>query len=119
MWCDVQTDFGNANFKPMRAVRVGYLQQCVFFDDANGDFTVSVSTERSQPTGPKGEVVLYVQGESETTLHTIRQDSLDPSCIDSLTSKKNSRILFSIASGTWLSCSNSMESFDSAYPPRL
>ena len=95
----MQTEFGG-DFKPMRALRVGYLQQCVFFDDANGDFEPSISAgEKSQPSGPKGEVNLYLQGESETTSHTIRQDSEDTPCTDSFTDKTEGRILFSMAPG--------------------
>ena len=95
----MQTDFGG-DFAPMRAIRVGYLQQCLFFDDANGDFEPNVSLgEKSQPSGPKGEVNLYLQGDSETTQHTIRQDSDDPECTDTFTEKTNGRILFSMAPG--------------------
>jgi hypothetical protein len=84
----------------MRAVRVGYLQECVFFDDANEDFVASVSDgERSQPSGPKGEVSLYVEGETEATLHTIRQEEIDPLCKDALTSNNNTRTRFSMAPG--------------------
>lgn len=84
----------------MRAVRVGYLQQCVFFEDANGDSVLGLSSgEKSQPSGPKGEVSLYVEGETETTQYTIRQDIVDPACEDTLTTKKSARMLFSVAAG--------------------
>ena len=95
----MQTDFGG-DFTPMRAVRVGYLQQCVFFDDANGDFAASITLgEKSQPSGPKGEVNLYLEGEAETTSNFIRQDSDDTPCTDSFTDKTEGRILFSMAPG--------------------
>ena len=95
----MQTDFGG-DFAPMRAIRVGYLQHCLFFDDANGNFQPSISLgEKIQPSGLKGEVDLYLQGDSETTQHTIRQDSDDPECTDTFTKKTNGRILFSMAPG--------------------
>lgn len=82
----------------MRALRIGYLRACVFFSDENLDGSISFD-EISQPSGPKGLVGLYVQGESTSTTSPIRQDVFDVACSDTLTGKKNMTLLFQAGSG--------------------
>lgn len=82
----------------MRALRIGYLRACVFFSDDNLDGSIGFD-ETSQPSGPKGLVGLYVQGESTSTTSPIRQDVFDTACSDTLTEKKNMTLLFQAGTG--------------------
>lgn len=82
----------------MRALRIGYLRSCVFFNDENADGSISLG-ETSQPSGTKGLVGLYVQGETTSTTSPIRQDDIDTACVDTLTGKQNMTLLFQAAAG--------------------
>jgi hypothetical protein len=65
--CQCVQSVSEDQFKPMRGLRVGYMRQCVFFVDDDGDGKPSFGAgERSQPSGPRGEVALFVPGESDT-----------------------------------------------------
>lgn len=83
----------------MRALRIGYLRACVFYSDDDRDGSIGFA-ETSQPSGPKGLLGLYVQGESTSTTSPIRQDVFDSACSDTLTEKKNMTLLFQAGSGT-------------------
>eukprot|EP00892_Ulva_mutabilis_P009928 jgi/Ulvmu1/7307/UM035_0096.1 len=82
----------------MLALRIGYLRSCVFFNDENVDGSISLG-ETSQPSGSKGLVGLYVQGETTSTTSPIRQDVIDTACVDTLTDKQNMTLLFQAAAG--------------------
>jgi hypothetical protein len=93
-----QTNLGD--FRPLRAARVGYMAQCIFFGDENGDGRVSISLgERSQPSGPHGEVALYLPGESDTLFSPVKQQAPEGPCADTLTGKKQMALLFAMQKG--------------------
>lgn len=92
-----------ADFQPLRAVRVGYMRSCVFFGDDNGDARPSISLgERSQPTGPHGELALYLPGEVTTLASPVRQLFNETACSDTLSGKRRMSLLFQIAPGIFL-----------------
>lgn len=94
-----------ADFQPLRAVRVGYMRSCVFFGDDNGDARPSISLgERSQPTGPHGELALYLPGEVATLGSPVRQLFNETECSDTLSGKRRMSLLLQIAPGITLLC---------------
>jgi hypothetical protein len=85
-----------ADYVPMRAVRVGYLRDCVFFSDADADGVATIR-EAAQPTGSKGEVGLYRPGDS-TVVYPINQQR-SPSCVDTLSALADPSLLFATSIG--------------------
>ena len=89
-----------ADFQPLRAVRVGYMRSCVFFGDDNGDGRPSISLgERSQPSGPHGELALFLPGEAPTLASPVRQLFNETDCVDTLSGKRRMALLFQISEG--------------------
>lgn len=94
-----------ADFQPLRVVRVGYMRQCVFFGDDNGDGRPSISLgERSQPTGPHGELALYLPGDSRTLVSTVKQLFNETNCVDTLSARRRMSLLFQIPPGMCPRC---------------
>lgn len=88
------------NYSPLVAVRVGYLRACVFFSDDNNNGVANLAIgERSQPSGPRGEVSLFLPGESATLVSPIRQEPFVSECEDSLSAKTNAALQFRSSAG--------------------
>ena len=88
------------NYTPLVALRVGYLRACVFFSDDNNNGVADIGIgERSQPSGPGGEVSLFLPGESETLVVPIRQEPFVPECDDSLSAKTNPALQMRASAG--------------------
>jgi hypothetical protein len=92
------------DYKPLVAVRVGYMRACVFFSDDNNNGQADLAIgERSQPSGPRGEVSLFLPGESAKLVVPIRQEPFVPECDDSLSGKKMAALQFRASAGV-LAC---------------
>jgi hypothetical protein len=76
------------------------MRACVFFSDDNNDAQANLAIgERSQPSGPRGEVSLFLPGEAATLVSPIRQEAFVPECDDSLSAKTNAALLFRSSAG--------------------
>lgn len=88
------------SYSPLIAIRVGYLRACVFFSDDNNNGQADLALgERSQPSGPRGDVSLFLPGESATLVSPIRQEPFAPECDDSLSAKTNPALQFRASAG--------------------
>lgn len=88
------------SYSPLVAVRVGYARACVFFSDDNNNGQANIEIgERSQPSGPRGEVSLFLPGESSTLVAPIRQEPFVPECDDTLSAKTNAALQFRASAG--------------------
>eukprot|EP00892_Ulva_mutabilis_P009711 jgi/Ulvmu1/7111/UM034_0017.1 len=96
----LEFDASFADFQPLRAVRVGYMRSCVFFGDDNRDGRPSISLgERSQPSGPHGELALFLPGEERTLASPVRQLFNETDCVDTLSGRRRMALLFQTPAG--------------------
>jgi hypothetical protein len=97
-------------FTPMRAIRVGYLSQCLLFLDANSNSDADLS-EEAQPTTPVGAVTLFGPGGEAATALPLLEDaegSTSSSCEDGLTLRRAPNVLLRAAPGVPRSCLNNV-----------
>lgn len=84
----------------MRAVRIGYLSQCLLFLDANANGNADL-LEDAQPTSAIGGVTLFPPSGDAATSAPLVQDaeSEGSACSDSLTQRRTPNLLLLAAKG--------------------
>ena len=82
------------------ALRVDFMRACKFFGDDNNNGQANIEIgERSQPSGPRGEVTLFLPDELDTLVAPIRQEPFVVECDESLSARANAALQMRASSG--------------------
>jgi hypothetical protein len=102
----------------MRAIRVGYMENCMAFLDDDGNKLPSLQEEAQPTSADGGAIALFPAGSTEPTPAQVRLDvgqASDP-CVDSLSDRKAPAIILTAAegavqTGSQMTCSRVLEYF--------
>ena len=100
----MQSNSPDESVAPMRAVRVGYMEDCLAFLDANANQRADLQ-EQAQPTSSAGgAITLFRSSGDKTTSGQVRLDASASrsDCQDSLSGRRAPAVVLTAASGACL-----------------